>query len=466
MTTAIAIRFPLGRYHATPWGRAVNEAAVEWPPSPWRILRALYATWRWRCPDLPEEAVVATLSTLAEPPAFRLPRYAEGHTRHYMPDATHLAGMSKQGATTAYSDDAKDKAFDPFAAVDPAAEVVVRWPADLDHDSRKTLSRLCTSLPYLGRAESICDAHLLTAADEDGPWLEPGSPSDLGQTPVRILVPRPPLDIAALVVRTPEVRRAGRLAPPGARWETYPPALPERPPPIARRRASRSAPVPTSVRLRLAGPVLPATHEAVLYGHTLRRAVMDRHGRPSPTLSGRDPHARRDGHRHAHYLVIDSDGDRLLDTAVAWASEGFTEEELIAFLSIRRLMSGVPGFRPVRVAVEAVGSVAEVAPELTRVSPRWRSITPFAPYRHQARKATEDFVKEELYRELATRNMPVAKDIRVVSGDWLAFRRQRPGTKPNLRAMGLQIELAQPVGGPVVLGALSHFGLGLFGPLP
>ncbi len=35
---AIALRFPLGRFHATPWGRHVNEGAPEWPPSPWHAV--------------------------------------------------------------------------------------------------------------------------------------------------------------------------------------------------------------------------------------------------------------------------------------------------------------------------------------------------------------------------------------------------------------------------------------------
>ena|GEM_PF-6598726 len=39
---ALAFTFPGGRYHATLWNRHVNE---EWPPSPWRILRALIAVW-------------------------------------------------------------------------------------------------------------------------------------------------------------------------------------------------------------------------------------------------------------------------------------------------------------------------------------------------------------------------------------------------------------------------------------
>jgi CRISPR-associated protein Csb2 len=41
---ALAFTFPAGRYHATPWGRHVNEADVAWPPEPWRILRTLVAT--------------------------------------------------------------------------------------------------------------------------------------------------------------------------------------------------------------------------------------------------------------------------------------------------------------------------------------------------------------------------------------------------------------------------------------
>ena len=39
----IEFHFVAGRFHATPWDRHVNEGAVEWPVSLWRILRALIA---------------------------------------------------------------------------------------------------------------------------------------------------------------------------------------------------------------------------------------------------------------------------------------------------------------------------------------------------------------------------------------------------------------------------------------
>ena len=82
---AISFKFLAGRYHATPWGRHVNEGAVEWPPAPWRLLRALIATWKRTLPDLPQEQVEPILRALAAPPDFVLPPASTGHTRHYMP---------------------------------------------------------------------------------------------------------------------------------------------------------------------------------------------------------------------------------------------------------------------------------------------------------------------------------------------------------------------------------------------
>ena len=54
-------RSPGGRFHATPWGHHVNEGIVEWPPSPYRIVRALASSLYTRCPgvDLAQGKAVA-----------------------------------------------------------------------------------------------------------------------------------------------------------------------------------------------------------------------------------------------------------------------------------------------------------------------------------------------------------------------------------------------------------------------
>src|SRR2546423_9826210 len=46
MALIIEQRFPSGRFHATRWNQvSFCDAYGEWPPSPWRLLRALAARW-------------------------------------------------------------------------------------------------------------------------------------------------------------------------------------------------------------------------------------------------------------------------------------------------------------------------------------------------------------------------------------------------------------------------------------
>src|SRR5688500_11226561 len=88
MSIAVAMRFPAGRFHATPWGHHVNEALPEWPPSSWRLLRALVATWKRKLAGetLVERQLPEVLAELAKhPPQFHLPPATLGHTRHFMP---------------------------------------------------------------------------------------------------------------------------------------------------------------------------------------------------------------------------------------------------------------------------------------------------------------------------------------------------------------------------------------------
>jgi len=76
----LVLTFPWGRYHANPWGRHVNEGAVELPPSPWR---PLCATWRTRAPELDTyraERAAFLRVTFDEPLAGPI---ALGHLSHF-----------------------------------------------------------------------------------------------------------------------------------------------------------------------------------------------------------------------------------------------------------------------------------------------------------------------------------------------------------------------------------------------
>ncbi len=145
---ALIFRFPAGRYHATPWGRNVNEADVAWPPEPWRLLRALIAAW-WRKGDhvrWAEGDLARLIDTLAETlPEYSLPAGAiHAHTRHYMP----VGGLDKGRPKTTL-------VFDAFVRLPGDATLVVAWPrVTLEPEPFALAADLARAIGYLGRAES------------------------------------------------------------------------------------------------------------------------------------------------------------------------------------------------------------------------------------------------------------------------------------------------------------------------
>lgn len=140
----MVLRFPGGRYHATPSGHHVNEGVVEWPPSPWRLVRALiacgYSTQHWDDVPLEGRRLVESLSSVL--PEYRLPQAALGHSRHYMPTTRIKDGREE---TTLV--------LDAFADVGDGT-LWVRWPTKVDDNAQQLFDILVEHLGYLGRSES------------------------------------------------------------------------------------------------------------------------------------------------------------------------------------------------------------------------------------------------------------------------------------------------------------------------
>ena len=208
---AIRFTFTANRYHATQWGRHVNEGVLEWPPSPWRILRSIVAVWRRTRTDLAPVRVVPILEALAsERPKFKLPVASTGHTRHYMP----------------YNEGARERTtlvIDSFISIKPKDPMYVLWPSvELARQQRDDLDSILRNMPCLGRAESWVDAEV--APNFSG---EPNSyPMETGELPedceiVRTLTPRNQVKLEDLEVETSRLRSRGRIDPEGAEWWAY-----------------------------------------------------------------------------------------------------------------------------------------------------------------------------------------------------------------------------------------------------
>lgn len=171
---AIKIVFPWGRYYAHPWGlNPVRLREAEWPPSLWRLLRALVSSWFRSHPGCPlnQDAVNLIESLGHTLPEIGIGKITFGQTVHYQPN---------YGAT-ADKDNAQYKRTrheNHFIAVH--GPVIFRWPnIELSSSQEQLLAELLTGLSYFGRAESICQAESITAAGIEAidgiGWCQPTS---------------------------------------------------------------------------------------------------------------------------------------------------------------------------------------------------------------------------------------------------------------------------------------------------
>jgi CRISPR-associated protein Csb2 len=398
-----------------------------------------------------------------------------------------------------------DKVLDGFIVVEPSADVVIEWEVDLDPAETDALRILADRLGYLGRAESVCEGRLLDDSEQSGNTTSfEARPATQGEGPTEaLLVSNSPFDESALTATTTMVRRGRQIDPPGASRVRYlvPPVtkpllVTHRPRPTA----------PTAVRFAMVGVALPSETLAVAICDRLRQAALSRFGEltgggASRVLAGKSTDGQpMQGHGHAHYLAFTSDVRNWprLDTLVVWAPDGLEGDELAALARITALrpLSRAADFREMSLGVEAVGDVSSIAPELVgqpgghRV---WESYTPFAPPRHPRKGQWMEWLEPEIRRELAVRGWPdgVVEQVQVAplvetdarrlvsghtlgapAGGWMDFHRFRRSKGEGLRdarwSYGVRLVFPEPVGGqrgePLSLGALSHFGLGLFLP--
>jgi CRISPR-associated protein Csb2 len=423
----ISVSFPSGRFHATPWGRHVNEGAPEWPPSPWRFLRALVATWKRKLDDqLSQADVEVLLRALIAPPQFVLPPASTGHTRHYMP-------WFKKGPGD------KTLVFDAFVSLPQEAQIGMVWPdATLPECQREQLAMVLAHVNFLGRAESWCTLRMLDDGETKKllsqvnccitngapvlPTLEivrvlcadsvtafgnahtPKHEHTSGRGKAKTTVVTPLYDPDwHLCMETLELHDKNWSDPPGSRWVAY-----------ARRRdcfkiePTRRAYRPSNernmqvARFALDSTVLPLVAETLPVAESARRMLMGIYGRNFPLPDGSKGRSAifagktndgepQQGHGHAYYLPTDEDGDGRLDHLTIVAADGFGTGELKALDWLRELKSREreDSGHPLRVLLLGLGRLDDYCVGPLRPSEAWVSATPFIAPRHLKKRGTK-----------------------------------------------------------------------------
>lgn len=374
---AIRLSFPSGRYHATQWGRHVNEGVAEWPPSPYRLLRALYDVWQRKCPHLSASSVEHVLQMLAkDPPRFALPPASASHSRAYL-------------SANAYDPNARNLVFDSFLAFDrePTPACYLAWDTlELDPQSEQTLDTLLANLNYLGRSESWVSAALwrqdLGGVDFNCTPLIPGPEASGDLTSVACAVPAASYVSATLDSPPASPKSQGKRPGPNSK---RPAALEARPwldalttstADLSKRRASspplleqvryinqarvetdpipRHSPPPSAgidcVLLSLSAKVLPLVISTLDIGQQVRTRLMGAHRLRSggdmtgisPLFSGKAPGGGKSlDHSHVYILPLASSaaerGGRIDRIMIISRCRPFDDLELAAIGGVREL---------------------------------------------------------------------------------------------------------------------------------
>jgi CRISPR-associated protein Csb2 len=480
----LELRFLAGRFHGNGWHHAHNEGIPEWPPSPWRVLRALVSAAY--AEELTPDEVEPLLERLRGLPRYQLPLASDAHTRHYMPD-------------TDDANEKRSKVFDTFVAIDGGAcdpqPVIMGWNVVLDDDERALLSRLARRISYLGRAEAWADVSVVDVIDDRWNCWPNDESSSTNATTLLALAPseeharwakaqpqpRKGLDVPrrlwdVLTFEGERYRDEGWSDVPGTQRARY---VFDRPPfrrAVVPRPALRKAAAPTIARYAISSAVLPRIQDALLVSERLRVSAMaksrDVTGDAKHVFSG---HATgSNNHHHAMYFAV-SEGKRhgFVDHLVISARSGFDEDDVVALQRLQRLWGR--GGHDLELILVGLGQPADFGGLAFPQSPAlatsrvWESVTPFVPSRHPkiVRGVEVDSIEQQICRacEQLLGVVPVEVLPAGNRADWAKFRRRRiggGGRRGPDRGFGARLVFEQPVQGPIALGYGSHFGLGLF----
>jgi CRISPR-associated protein Csb2 len=518
----LLLRFPARRYHATPWSHHVNEGIIEWPPSPWRLLRALvsvgYTTLHWTEVPATGRRLFERLAGVL--PSYRVPRAVAAHSRHYMP----IGGLRADGIENT------TLVFDTWARIDDGA-LAIDYGVELPPDEHELLATLAGNLGYLGRSESWVEARLLEPSEAPPEGLEVTPCSETSRPGLRweqinLMAPEPadayagwhrtftagagaanqrgnkakakgpfvPEDlVACLHAETGALRAAGWSQPPGTRqvlyWRPTDALEPGSPVAIASRVELASVEV---VLLALASATnnlhaLPLATRTLPHAERLHRALVSlaiKQGHSSAVI-GRSPEGEPlEGHAHAHVLPLDLDADGHLDHVLLWAPMGLDAIAQGAARSVRR--THAKGIGELRVAIVGMGDRDDLLrvrgdwrAALTRVlgpvdgSVEWVSRTPFVPPRFVKSRGRNTIIGQ-VHAELESRGLPAPISVEVLDPrdsavpavgsfrHYVLARGRSDRSPPQRVGLAIRLRFPSPIRGPLCLGYGGHFGLGRF----
>jgi CRISPR-associated protein Csb2 len=460
-------------------GAPDDPGAPEWPPSWMRLYSALVAVADHAVPSevalleklekLKPPAIVADPPALADAPEMAFERQAWVPTNKVegKDTATTLPGR-KNGA----------RSWARF--VPRSRDIVYAWDDDaLSESERALLASLCRRVPYLGRSTSPVIVEVVESGlPEEGVLVPSSSQEEATADPGLPTYPvRTPFNGALAALRAAHERKvAGKAGDPWAigAYVDYRPLVRQSHVPTIR------GPYRELVIFALEGPQRDGRH-AVEFTDLFRKAVMANLPRQLPAVHGHGPgDAPRCaflalpfvGHRHAdgHIIGLAVAVPELepADLRDLWWALGATAERGLSSPSL-----GQFSLRRLTPLEQRRAPLALQAWRWCRPSDTWVTAYPavldrFVKDRTEIPELIRQTIRNSGFPEPTEFQSALRPFDGTVPGalDLAPWETTRPGHKEGFRPYRhLYLRFAVPVQGPVVIGSMRHYGLGLCVPV-
>lgn len=509
MRLLIQQTFPLGRFHANPWRAfAFDDPYGEWPPSPWRLLRAILARSFQLSRELPadkepeHEQLRGTLvrAFCTSKISWQLPTLSwrgPGIQQYHPSEFKKIpAGANDPGEKTYNTTKVKDNFW-----LTPASASPLFWIFDGDHTSWPDellayLDDCLARMTYFGRAESITHIERMQANNDMAANCVLRDRRTAIAVPV--LCPTAEATLTQVACMTNEDAVANVTTPPGAVWK-----FAERPAVRKSNKPQRSAkkmPPASVLQFAIGGRVFPPLKLWLrvterFRGIVLRKIAQKRTGDPNAKFHELPPDVRVEyslltgkgfngerltGHRHAAFFLI-PDEEGKPSRLICYRKEPFTSEEQVSILAAseaplawdfksddwRLRLVPLPKETPLPSAKNIFGK-----------SKSWETFVPYVPPLHVLRCNGKPKPGAEIDSQIKSHlhklGLPSVELITVSDNNepvqWMKVhrpRRSRSGqTNDDKRAYRIRLTFNEVIQGPLFLGHSSHFGLGLFVPVP
>jgi CRISPR-associated protein Csb2 len=465
----LKVQFHTNQYQACAWGNHHSEGVIDWPPAPWRILRAIVAgSYNIALLAKHQQILKALLHKLAS----SLPNYT-------LPPTTYIQHRSPRPQV-----DLKTVKIGPGKTLYSAGLLMssnqnilyIHWPVTLSETEELVFSLCLSGLTYFGRKESVATFTLVQEAPVPNAVLDP-------QGTRIVTTVDPTLDAEALWevlnLSAHENYGVNRSAVfPGVRQVTYQIDTPK---PYRQQESwQKKHMVTLTVSVT---PRLPINLGLKLT-HRLHQALISRC--PAMVFTGQDLGEPSKNHNHTIFQWISDPTGRYIERVKLYSYIGY-EPEALAVISSCSYLPGVARGYNVSLSFGDIGGEGEKSSE-------WISSTPFflsrfpTVRRGKPRMLSEHYQKDgpehqvlQYLQYLPWLNLvgnPTYRDnedglalylndeIAVVVScqifpkfwEWEAECRQ--GKKAGRVGYQVKLKFAVPITGPIVLGYASHYGLG------